>query len=188
MKVYLDPGHGGDDSGAVYGDLLEKDINLDICRATQHILQYRDWVAMSRNIDIAVPLRNRADFANSWSADIFISVHCNADPDEDLPGMPQAQGEEIWIYPGSTKGLALARALKVHVDEFFPLQGFRGIKESAKLAVLRLTQMPAVLIEVGFIDHFNTAGAFSQQNVKNRIGHLIAQGVKKYQRYITKGA
>ena len=183
MKIFLDPGHGGDDLGATFEDLNEKDIVLDVCRSAQNILQYRHWVAMSRNTDINIPLSSRCELANKWGADIFLSVHCNADPDPDLPGMPEANGEEIWIYPGSSSALILAKSIKNYVDDFFPLHGFRGIKE-APFFVLRETKMPAVLIEIGFIDHFNTAHALKKDYIKVRVGRLIARGVRKYEAHI----
>ena len=180
MKIMLDPGHGGEDSGATFRDLKEKDITLDICFACLEKLQLHHWVALTRTSDMHVPLDIRAKIANWWKADLFISIHCNADPDSDEPGMPEAKGEEIWIHPGSLTGLHVAQALKDHVDEFFPNHKFRGIKESERLYVLRRTQMPAILIETGFMDNVNEYGAFRGVVNRRRIGLLLGRGILNY--------
>lgn len=180
MKIILDPGHGGDDSGAVFHGLKEKDITLDVCLAAIERLQLFHWTALTRTTDMYVPLDSRTKIANWWKADLFISVHCNADPDSDLPGMPEARGEEIWVHPGSLTGLHVANTIKGHVDEFFPEHKFRGVKESKGLYVLRRTQMPALLIETGFLDNVGEYGAFKGAVNRRRIGLLLARGILNY--------
>ena len=180
MKLILDPGHGGDDSGAAFRELKEKDITLDICLACLEKLQLYYWVALTRTSDMTVPLSDRVKIANWWKADLFISVHCNADPDIDAPGMPEAKGEEIWIHPHSLTGRDVAEAIKGHVDAFFPDHRFRGIKESKGFYVLRRTQMPAVLIEVGFLDNVSEHGAFQGAVNRRRIGLLLGRGILNY--------
>jgi N-acetylmuramoyl-L-alanine amidase len=108
-------------------------------------------VLIMRSRDYFVPISQRAHLANVWDADIFLSIHCNADPNEDKPGMREAKGSEVWIYPGSVKGRRVAESLEKAVRAFFPDRNFRGIKEE-ELGVLRLTRMPAALLEVAFID------------------------------------
>jgi len=180
MKICLDPGHGGEDSGATFRDLKEKDIVLDICLACMERLQLLHWVALTRTSDMYMPLGNRVKLANAWKADLFVSVHCNADPDVDEPGMPEAKGEEIWIYPDSLASLHVAEAIRDHVDTFFKEHRFRGIKESRHLYVLKHTSMPAVLIETGFIDNVSEHGAFQGAVARRRIGVTLAQGLLNY--------
>lgn len=183
MRIFLDPGHGGRDSGATFRGLKESDIVLDICLAAIHQLQFLHHVAMSRFRDTYISLTQRALFANHFKADIFISIHANADPDEDAPGMPEAKGEEIWIYKGSKEAKKLAVAMKDHVNDFFPDHGFRGIKETTGLYVLRKTIMPAILIEIGFIDNLSEYENLKSPMIRNRIGHLIVNGIKRYAKY-----
>jgi len=187
MKIILDPGHGGDDSGAVFRDLKEKDITLDICLAAIERLQLFHWTALTRTSDMYVSLSDRAKTANWWKADLFVSVHCNADPDSDEPGMPEAKGEEIWIHPGSLTSRHVAEAVTGHVDDFFPKHTFRGIKESEGFYILRRTQMPAVLIETGFLDNVNEYRAFKGVVNRRRIGILLAQGLLNYDKGIRPG-
>ena len=180
MKIALDPGHGGQDSGASFRGLKEKDIVLDICLACMERLQLFHWVALTRTSDIYVPLGNRVQIANWWKADLFVSVHCNADPDSDEPGMPEAKGEEIWIYPGSLTGRHVAEMVKDIIDGFFPTHPFRGIKESENLYVLKHTNMPAILIETGFIDNVNEHGGFQGAVARRGIGLRLARALLDY--------
>ena len=179
MKIMLDPGHGGKSKGGQFGDLEEKEVVLDICRILQDRLQYAHWTAMTRNTDAFVSLRERTNLANQWGADIFVSIHTNADPDDDLYGDPEAKGEEIWIFPGSKKGREFAEILVPYVDGLFPGQKFRGIRE-ARFAVLTYTRMPAVLVELGFLDHRETYQFLSSQDVRRKAGELLYDGIMEY--------
>jgi N-acetylmuramoyl-L-alanine amidase len=118
--------------------------------------------------------------ANNMKVDCFVSVHCNADPDLDLPGMPEAKGEEIWFYKGSRKGKRLAECLAKWVDQIFPEEPFRGIKETDLFFVLKNTKAPAVLIEIGFIDKSSSLETFSSQESLRKIGGFIAKGIYEY--------
>ena len=180
MKICLDPGHGGEDPGAAFRDLKEKDVVLDIALACMEGLQRFHWTALTRTSDLYIPLGNRVQLANSWHADLFVSVHCNADPDIDDHGMPEARGEEIWIYPGSVPGRQAAEAIKQHVDSFFKQHPFRGIKESRNFFVLKYTAMPALLIETGFIDNISEHGAFGRAVFRRGIGLRLARGLLDY--------
>lgn len=79
--IVLDPGHGGEEAGATGPTgLLEKDVALDICRILKNILiqNLNIKVVLTRNSDVYVPLEHRAEKANNYKADIFISIHTNA--------------------------------------------------------------------------------------------------------------
>lgn len=93
-RVVLDAGHGGRDSGALGANSLEKDINLSITLMTGKFLQelYPDIeVLYTRTDDTFVPLHQRAAFANGHAADLFISIHCNSNPD------PRLRGAETYV-------------------------------------------------------------------------------------------
>lgn len=182
-RVCLDPGHGGDQSGAVYGDLNEKDVNLLIALYTLEGLTAVDpeiWVGLTRTFDKTLTLQERCDFSNNMNVDCFVSIHCNADPDIDSSGMPEAKGEEIWIYKGSRKGLILAQCLADEVDRIFPDEPFRGIKQTDVFYVLKHTNAPACLIEVGFIDKSSSNETFTDELTLRKIGALIGRGIHEY--------
>lgn len=176
MKIFIDPGHGGADPGASFNGLIEKEIVLSISiRLADRLENIGHQVQMSRATDVFLALQSRADKANEWLADIFLSVHLNADPDPDEPGMPEAKGNEFWIYPGSVRGSGLAATIDHALAMTFPDHPARGIKE-ARFAVLRLTKMPAVLMELAFIDTMES-GRLKDPEVQEQLATSIASGV-----------
>ena len=136
-------------------------------------------IRKSRNNDSYVSLTDRCNAANKWGADIFVSIHLNADPDDDSPGTSTAKGEEIWIYPGATKARVLAQYVEDELLSKFPDEPFRGIKED-DLAVCRQTKMPSILIETGFIDNAETARKLAEPAVRMRMAQCIADGIEAY--------
>jgi len=182
-RVTLDPGHGGDQPGAVYGDLQEKDIVLAVAEYVVEGLNAIDpeiWVGLTRTFDQTLTLQQRCDFSNNMNVDCFVSCHVNADPDDDSPGSPEAKGEEIWIHKGSVKGLRLAKCLADEVDRIFPDEPFRGIKESEVFYVLKHTIAPACLLELGFIDKSSSLETFTDELTLRKIGVFIARGIYEF--------
>lgn len=179
-KICLDAGHGGIKPGAEFRGLLEKDVNLQVVLRTGEILEsYGYDVVYTRKNDSHVELMERCNIANNADSDIFISVHCNAD-DDDSETPTNAKGEEIWIYEGSKQSDKLAKTMADEVDAFFPNEPFRGIKSSGGLVVLKYTNMPAVLLECGFIDRSDTNASFRDPATIERIAQLIATGADQY--------
>ena len=87
-KIFLDPGHGGKDSGAIGNGLKEKDIALSITLKIGEILKRHNLeVIYSRTTDIFVELSDRARKANNINADYFISIHTNAFTDTNVQGV-----------------------------------------------------------------------------------------------------
>jgi len=178
MKVCLDAGHGGHDSGATFKGLLEKNVNLQVVRAMKDELErFGHEIVLTRDSDFFVPLIERAKIANASACKCFVSVHCNADPDPDLLGMSEARGEEIWIYPGSVDGYDLAFEMQKGMYQILPSEPFRGIKFSSGLAVLRYTRMTAALVEIGFIDCSATSESFCDPQTIERIAHALNIGI-----------
>ncbi|GIN65795.1 N-acetylmuramoyl-L-alanine amidase [Bacillus sonorensis] len=150
MKIYLDPGHGGSDSGATGNGLAEKNVTLAIALKINDILltEYRNAeTRLSRTTDKTVTLQERTDDANSWGADLFVSIHTNA-----FDGT--AYGYEDYIYSGLSDESVTALYQRIIHEEVIKLNGLRdrGMKK-ANFHVLRETVMHAILTENGFIDH-----------------------------------
>lgn len=176
MKLVIDPGHGGRDSGATYRGLFEKNVVLDIALRLEEMLRPSGIITMlSRRADLYVNLRQRVGFAEAMEADYFLSIHTNADPDEDEPGMPEAEGMEIWVNPRG-RGRQMAVAMASGLAKQFPEEPWRGIKERG-LYVLRKTSMPACLVELGFIDHSETNRELRQPEVREQIAFALLRGV-----------
>lgn len=148
-KVFIDPGHGGIDPGAVGYGLNEKDVVLEISKKVGNILtQQGITVEYSRKNDTNITLEGRAEMANNWGASLFVSIHANSN--EGLPGT----GTECYTYPtADVQNKNLSANVASSISNKLGLTN-RGHKE-ADYAVLRLTNMPAILIETAFINNAN---------------------------------
>ena len=198
QTVVLDPGHGGYDRGQVSRYGYEKDFALDVARKLRPLLQAKGLrVIMTREGDYFVPLEVRAQIANSARDSIFVSIHFNATNDD-----PNATGFEIFSFtprgapstsdnavapsalsaqPGSAvdaQSMALSaciyHSLLGHLTEYD-----RGIKRS-RFAVLRLTKVPAVLIEGGFLTEQGECKLIAQKEWRARLAHAIGVGIESY--------
>ncbi|KNF07182.1 sporulation-specific N-acetylmuramoyl-L-alanine amidase CwlC [Gottschalkia purinilytica] len=170
-KVFLDPGHGGKDPGAVGQGLQEKDIALSVTLKVGQILKNHGVdVYYSRTTDKYVELSDRARMANNLNTDIFISIHCNS-----FNG--SAKGVETYSYPGSTTGAKLAGSIQnsIIADKVYTLN--RGTK-TANFAVLRQTTMVATLVETAFIDNVEDANIL--RNRQNDLAIAISKGILGY--------
>ena len=150
-KVFIDPGHGGSDPGAVGNGLKEKDITLSIALKLGNILKSKGMtVAYSRTTDTYVSLESRARKANDWGADLFVSIHCNS------YASSSASGTECFTYPSTSSSTkSLSRNVSNNISKSLSLTN-RGHKE-ANFAVLRLSNMPAILVETAFISNSSDA-------------------------------
>ncbi|HEY7002168.1 MAG TPA: N-acetylmuramoyl-L-alanine amidase [Candidatus Udaeobacter sp.] len=198
QTVVLDPGHGGYDRGQVSRFGYEKDFALDVARKLRPLLQAKGLrVIMTREGDYFVPLEVRAQIANAARDSIFVSIHFNATNDD-----PNATGFEIFSFtprgapstsdsavapsalstqPGSAvdaQSMALSaciyHSLLGHLPEYD-----RGIKR-ARFAVLRLTKVPAVLIEGGFLTEQGECKLIAQKDWRTRLAHAIGIGIESY--------
>ncbi|MBW4860673.1 MAG: N-acetylmuramoyl-L-alanine amidase, partial [Clostridiaceae bacterium] len=171
-KVMLDPGHGGKDPGAQGNGLNEKDIVLSIALKTGEILKKHNIdVKYSRTTDVFVELADRASMANNANSDVFVSFHCNSFTDG------SAKGTETYHYPGSTEGAKLAKAIQDSIIKNGVYNRDRGVKEE-DFAVLRLTKMPAALVETAFIK--NSQDANILKNRQDEMAKAIAMGILDY--------
>ncbi|MCI9594075.1 MAG: N-acetylmuramoyl-L-alanine amidase [Lachnospiraceae bacterium] len=167
--VIIDPGHGGVEPGAIFQDRKEKDDNLRLALLLGDILEGEGVrVLYTRTADIDQTPREKAAIANRSDADFFISLHRNAMP---VPG--SGSGALTLVYENQGEAGLLAR----NIQEALVNTGFAdlGVQERPGLAVLNRTQMPAVLIESGFIDNVKD-NQFYDQNLNN-IAQAIADGI-----------
>ena len=196
--VVLDPGHGGYDKGAICRYGSEKNFALDVARQLRPLLQAKGFrVIMTREGDYFVPLEVRARIANAARDSIFVSIHFNA-TDRD----PSATGFEIfsftprgapstsdnWVTSNSAsvqagskvdaQSMALSaciyHSLLGHIPEFD-----RGIKR-ARFAVLRLTEVPAVLVEGGFLTERGESRLIAKKDWRGRLAQAISVGIENY--------
>jgi N-acetylmuramoyl-L-alanine amidase len=164
FKLFLDPGHGGTDSGAVGSGLLEKDLTLDIALRIRDLLinNYSDVdVNMSRTTDTFVSLQERTDAAN-----YFLSIHINS-----FNG--SAFGYEDYIHSSLSDTSLTAQYQRIVHEEVTKVNNLfdRG-KKKADFFVLRESKMPAILTENGFIDNANDSAKLKDPNWRQ----IVAQG------------
>ncbi len=144
--IMIDAGHGGYDNGAQYMGRREKDDNLAMALAVGNILsEYGFNVLYTRTEDIYETPYQKATEANNAGADIFLSIHRNSSP---YPN--QYNGVESLVYSNRGLPALLARNINSQLERI----GYRniGISQRPNLIVLNSTDMPAVLVEVGFIN------------------------------------
>ncbi|WP_087972036.1 N-acetylmuramoyl-L-alanine amidase [Oceanobacillus rekensis] len=176
MKLYLDPGHGGSDPGARGNGINEKDIVLDIALRIRNTLlnDYKNVdVQMSRTSDSSKSLDQRTNEANSWGADYYLSIHCNA-------YNTSAQGYEDYIHnslSNSSQTAAYRDILHAEINKVNELTN-RG-KKKANFHVLRETSMPAILTENGFIDNTHDANLMKKSSWREKVAQGHVNGLER---------
>ncbi|MGG1069506.1 N-acetylmuramoyl-L-alanine amidase [Priestia megaterium] len=176
-KIYLDAGHGGADAGAVGANgLYEKNLVLKI---QQYLISYLNsmysdfTIKTTRTTDVFLSLSQRASQANSWGADAFMSIHVNAGG---------GTGYEDYVYRSASNASKTFQSI-VHGQVQPTLLSYnhpnRG-RKSANYAVLRLTNMPAVLTEIAFIDRSADAALLQNEAFLKSMGESYAKGIAVY--------
>lgn len=168
-SIMLDAGHGGKDPGAVYQGRQEKDDTLKLTLAVGEILQNRGLdVEYTRTTDVYETPTQKAREANAAGVDYFVSIHRNSTPEDN-----GVSGVESLVYDLSGVKYEMAQ----DINEQLEAVGFinRGVQARPNLAVLRRTNMPAVLVEVGFINS-ETDNRLFDENFQD-IAEAIAEGI-----------
>ncbi|MBD2058917.1 S-layer homology domain-containing protein [Oculatella sp. FACHB-28] len=174
--VVVDPGHGGNDPGAIGIDgLREKDINLSVAQQIAELLQQQGIrVVMTRPDDRTIELAPRVNIAEQARANLFLSIHANAIS----LGRPEVNGLETYHYPGSTSGSRLASAIHSSILESITVKD-RGVRQ-ANFYVLRYTSMPATLVELGFVTGQEDAAKLADPDHRSQLARAIASGALQY--------
>lgn len=182
--ITLDPGHGGIDGGATAAGVLEKDLNLTITREMARRLQMAGLnVVLTRETDIALDptsyandLRRRRDIAarnGSWA---FVSIHVNSIGDASVRGTlvlyPQGAG------PSRETAKALAQAVYEALDADFPNQPHRI--QASDIPHLMESQVPAVLVEVGFISNAEDRRLLTNRLYQEGLAETLADAVREF--------
>ena len=172
MKICIDAGHGGNDTGAEGPTgLHESDVALSLAFKLANLLSDGDTeTLLTRASDVFVELGDRCEIANDWAADYFICVHLNSNGST-------AVGIET-LY-SSNNGLLMAEPIQ---EDLIQATGDvdRGVKHRGDLYVLNGTYMPAVLVEVGFISHPATEEKFKRDEYLDTIAWAIATGFNQF--------
>jgi N-acetylmuramoyl-L-alanine amidase len=194
--VVLDPGHGGEDSGAMCGGVMEKDLTLDVARRVDRLLDSEGVATlMTRLGDSYVSLADRAAFGNRVKESIFISIHFNED------NKPVASGVETYyaahqINSASTFASWLPFFSQPPSDSPKPeSQSLAGFIQEALVArtrsvdrgtqpkqffVIANVSSPAVLIEGGFITNQEELSKLASEDYRDQLAAAVADGILRY--------
>jgi len=176
--VVLDPGHGGTDPGAVFGQYYEKVYNLDIALRCEKILKSKGVnVALTRTTDKTVSLSDRVKFANDLNAYLFVSIHNNS--------MPSGiKGSMVLYHYTSYRGKPFAQIMLDNLVKDLGTEKI-GIQARQNTVVLRDTRMPAILAEVacmsdpGDLALLNTDSFIQKaaESIANSIIQILNSGI-----------
>lgn len=193
INIVIDPGHGGIDGGTGdINDILEKEINLDVALKLKKELLVENYnVIMTREKDQSLEELSNIK-ASRYRRDLdarraiieenqpvaFVSVHVNASK------KPQARGIKIYYFPGSVEGQRLAENIKENIDEY--VYG-KYLKEDLKAEVLsedyyilRETNSPGVLVEIGFITNPEENKLLKDRKYKEKVAYAIKKGIVEF--------
>ena len=173
MKIFINPGHGGNDTGACGHGLIERDVARDIGKLVKSYLCAVGYEVVLFQFD---GLQQICDAANAYGADLFVSIHCNAGG---------GSGTESFYYEFSSLGKKLANCIQRQVVSSLGTLD-RGLKtkisgsngKPCDIYVLKNTTMPAVLVETAFID--NARDADLLRNRQDDFARAIARGISDF--------
>lgn len=182
--IYVDPGHGGVDPGAMYKGIMEKDINLTISKkieekltklgAIVYLTRYGDY-DLSVNYTInrkRSDLSRRGNIINKSKCDMFLSIHLNA---EDTGTWRGAQVFYDDIHKNNEKIAKIFQSLFVK-----KLNSNRKYKKTTELYLQKRVKQPGVLMELGFLSNSNDRYLLKQDSYQEKIANIVAEGLIQY--------
>ncbi len=174
MRIFIDPGHGGNNPGAVgVNGVVEAEVNLDVALRLGRLLQQAGYtVNFSRTGDETVSLAQRANMANEWNADYFVSIHCNSNVN------PVYTGCETFYYREGTTSQNFAITVNNALAEETGLYNIGTFQ--ANFAVLRLTNMPAILVELALLSNPQDAQKLATASFRQLCAQGIANGIFEF--------
>jgi N-acetylmuramoyl-L-alanine amidase len=186
--IVVDAGHGGADPGAIRGNYQEKDITLQVSqKLAEYLSQAGALVIMLREDDRDLApnqqgslaerkradLKQRVNIANQSGAHLYLSIHVNADPN------PRWSGAQTFYHAGSERSKVNAVLIQEELTRIL-----KNTKRKAKAGdyyILSRTQMPSVIVEIGFISNPREARNMLDEDYQSRIAYAIFSGIAKAQ-------
>ena len=192
--IFLDPGHGGRDSGAYYYNVAEKDLNMQVYRKLRKKLEELGYkVLTSRDSDIDVDfVTERSRMVNKTNSDIFISIHFNATGSaySKSSGIQTYSYSDEHNYPSKINPYwhnhpdRMSESKRLAAAIHSSLLAETGAKDAGLLersfAVLRETAKPAVLLELGYMDNFAENQQIRDSHYQDKLVAGIVKGIQKY--------
>lgn len=192
--IFLDPGHGGRDSGAYYYGIAEKDLNLQVSRKLRKRLEELGYIVLtSRDSDVDVDfVTERSRMVNKTNADFFISIHFNATGNDTTLnlGIQTYSYKEDAGYPSKINQYwhnnpdRISESNRLATDLHSSLLTETGARDAgllqATFAVLRETAKPAVLLELGYMDNPEENQRIRSDQYQDKLVEGIIKGIQKY--------
>jgi N-acetylmuramoyl-L-alanine amidase len=175
VTIAVDPGHGGKDPGTQSGDGLdEKDLNLAVALRLRYLLESAGAkVVMTRSDDVFISLDDRAFIANKTGASAFVSIHINALPNHDRK--LTCRGPQMFYHSAGSEEFA-----RIMLDELVNSISISDVGMFPRnFAVLRKTNMPAVLAELGFITHPDDKALLADDTFKDNVARGLFNGLER---------
>ena len=182
--IYLDPGHGGADSGAYYKNIREADLNLQLSNriannlkkegATVYLTRYDDYdlsVSGATNRKRS-DLSRRANIINKSGCDLFISVHLNADTKE------QGYGAQVYYDTINKENEKIAKVFQEELKRY--LNTNRDYKENSTKYLQRRVNRPGILLEAGFLSNPNERYLLQKKSYQDKIAEVVKKSIIKY--------
>lgn len=176
-KVVVDPGHGGIDIGANHGNLKESALTLTIAKYIEKELRDRNCdVLLTRTKDELLNLKKISQISNAAEPDAFVSIHINSNESSKYKGVSSYY--QSWKNGTSEEGKKLAKAIQKEIvkDDSWKDLGELG----ANFSVLREAQVPATLVECGFLSNTEDREKLSEDRVLRNIAKNVAEGILDY--------
>ena len=181
--IYLDPGHGGIDSGATYKNIKEDSINLDYSKklkeklekkgAIVYLTRYDDYdLSISKTNRKKSDIINRVNLINNSDANLFISIHLNSENSNLWSGI------QVFYDKINSKNEILANILQNNLKKVSVKK--RNAKNIENLLLLKKTEIVGVLIELGFISNFNDRKVILSEDYKEKVCALIVESIEEY--------
>lgn len=184
--VVIDAGHGGSDPGKVgVGDVIEKEINLEIAKKTETLLKKKKVeVIMTREEDRmmmpedssaskAADMKKRVELINKETPQIAVSIHQNSYQDSSV------RGAQVFYYSGSKEGEEAAGIMQKSLLSL-DAGNTRQPKANNTYYLLRRTQVPTIIVECGFLSNPEEAANLSLDEYQDKVADAICQGILEF--------
>lgn len=189
-RVVIDPGHGGEDGGAVVDEVLEKNINLSVSQDTADLMRLLGYeVQMTRTEDAGLSdegdsvkkrklndMKTRLKLYNAHEDNVILSIHQNKFSDA------SSNGTQVFYSPNHSQSKTLADCIQHAVQESLQPQNRREPKKAGKnIYLLTNTTRPAVIVECGFLSNTEERRKLLEENYQREIAFVITTGFLDYQ-------
>lgn len=182
--IFLDAGHGGPDSGALYRNIYEKDINLSIVKKLEKKLKEKGatvFLTRDGDYDLSVPytinrkrsdLSRRSNMINRSLCDLYISIHLNADTSTTY------HGAQVFYDSKVKENKKIAELIQEDLKQY--LYTTREAKEKNDMYLFHRLEKPGVLVEIGYITNPNDRYLLTQDNYQDKVANVLTNSVIRY--------